>query len=282
MQRSKKGIMGLGLLAAVMSISPWERARFSAYAADEKAVGQQLDGIQNPHFSATTPPKAGEDPLSEEVVSQLNNRWEKEKARLLQPNCKRGVSFVLVKDKESTVTVMAFKNEHLPVKGVFKNVAGSWTWNKAEQFGDGEGAVLLSSYDSGVMERDRRVQKNILEVSEPDKGIALIKIKRFEIEGGAKVINEFFKKGSAKRRLFSGKVEMEVNLNGAMHGLTMGVNMTKMRGGDIHMVSNPAHLKFASDRLKPKILMMMEQCQHQFLSSHVELTVDFHWKRVCH
>jgi hypothetical protein len=128
-----------------------------------------------------------------------------------------------------------------------------------------QGAIDLSSYNTGNEARDRRVQRLIFEVEKEGLSTA-------ELTGQMRD----WKKGN-----FSTLTEVTLNFKGREEGLLFP-SKVRQRRNDVKLTSNhETRMTFASTSILENIYKLMERCNHQSIASFADISFDVTFKKAC-
>jgi hypothetical protein len=231
-------------------------------------VGLPADNshLENPTFDAKLLPKTNEPAISEAKVKKTWAQAEKQK-----PSTTCATSQVWKSKKPSKVTVTAMKNKTIPVKGWFDHLeVYAFADPKTHGLSKGEGKIDMTSWGSGSQDRDRRVQRYVFDVESDDHSVSSF---RFNFPNDAKIPTPGSK---AKMDL-----ESDITLRGEHFKVIFPVS-AEMIGKDLHLVSEKeATLTYVTDASKAKVMEMIKLCNHQYLSTFANISLDILFEDSC-
>jgi len=222
---------------------------------------------ENPQFDAKKKPKTGIATIDEKLSKPL---W-KNALRLSPPSCK--TSHVWKSTPNSKVTAIPYKNLNAPVKANFTRSLFFLSQGRNLKTLWAEGRIDLSSFNSGDIDRDRRIQRMIFEVEKPGKSVAMARAK-FE----PNVNYSDLKPGKS--------INVTMKTKFLMHGQTylfdIPVEVKKLSSSTIQIKSTKkGKFTYATDSMKDRIMAMVVDCNHQFLASFVETEFDLKFEDMC-
>ena len=214
-------------------------------------AGQLTDkNIENPKFDAKIQPVLNEPALDDKKPTKL---WKETLAKLAGA-CKQGESWT--SGSPEKIVAVAMKNMSAPVSGIFERFKV-----RVDADGKGEGAIDLTSYNSGSRDRDRRVQRYVLDAEKNPVATFQLKFP----DGFA-----FPKTGTA-----STKVKVELKMGGEGFELEVPLKIERSSDKVAKLVSEgETTFTYATDSSKDRLMKLITLCNHQFLSTFAKFTVD--------
>ncbi len=218
------------------------------------------DQIENAKWDPKKTPVAEESAPNDK---HSKSEWEKV-ATTKAPACKAGESRWKVA-ASSTVEAAATKEKNLAVKGKFSR----FTATAVEGSGKlaGEGFLDLSSWNSGVAPRDYRVLKHVFAVEEAGQTVLPFK---FTLPTWA-----------PKQTQWVSPLILQFTFQGKPVELTFAATL-KAEGKNVRITSaEPKRFTFLSEKRKGAFQKLLELCNHHFLASFADVSLDLTLEEAC-
>jgi hypothetical protein len=229
-------------------------------------AGPSGDNLENLKWDAKKVPPMNEPPLKTTVAEEWRAASEKKPSE----DCSKHEVWKTMPTSKVAVTVM--KEIKTPVKGGFDHFTGYFfTDPKTGAVSGGQGQVDLSSWDSHLEARDRRIQRYVFDVETAGKDVATVSFvfgKNFA----------FPKQGATS----TGEVDVDVAMEGSHFKMNFPVKASRTSPKGVQLVTlQDASFTYATDEMKPRILKMMEICNHHFISSFVHVGWNLTLENTC-
>jgi polyisoprenoid-binding protein YceI len=215
--------------------------------------------LANSKYDPKKPPVLNEPPLSNEGNA----------ARLtsVKPDCAKEQVWTVQNPYKITVT--ATKDEKVPVPGNFDRVSGQlFVDKKSQAITRVEGSIDLLSFNSGVPDRDRRVQRYILQAEK--NPLATFKAT--------------FPKNTTLPAKGSSILPLKSTLNFAGENFDFDLSMKAERvdGTSIRLTTvDPGTLNYYRDGMSSGLQKLLELCNHKFLAKAVKISMEMTLKSEC-
>lgn len=219
-------------------------------------LAQIPEHVQNPEFA---PGKAI--PMEEATPSLKVAQAEWQTAQQQKADCKKGPARVLRSGGKIEVT--AFKEKTVPVKGTLSRALAEG--HVHQSILKGNGFIDLSSWDSKVPARDYRIQKYVLGVEEPGAVLPF----NFEVSRWVP--------GQGK---WNADFTIQAQFRGLPLKIALPASMT-VEGKSVRVTTQPGRFKFLSETHRKAFEKLMSLCNHQFLASYVDLSLDVVFDETC-
>lgn len=202
--------------------------------------------------------------LTESAPSEKHSAAEWKKAQSV-PTPKCGKTPVWKVSPKSVIEATATKEKTVAVKGKFTRFLANAI--QTDHMLRGSGFLDLSSYDSGLPARDHRVRKYVFGVEE--KGNAVLPFE-WAVESFTPAVASWKSALVLKFQFRGQQVQLRVPAQ------------FQAKGRGIHVTSETAQrFTFLTSATLPAFGKLIELCNHQFLGSYADVSVDLTLENVC-
>lgn len=226
---------------------------FAAAILGSLAFGTVPEHVENKAYAP------GKMPALEEPAPSLkfaDSEWLDVRP-IRAPKCDSGEVWRLFTTHQ--IAAAAIKEKSIPVKGTFKRVFAYAT--SGEENFKGSGAVDLSSYDSGLPARDYRVLKHVFAVEKKGKSVLPFTFVLTKKEPQT--------------------LKVDFKFEGTPISLEFPVK-TKREGGRVTVkTQKAARFTFLTSENMDAFSQLIQKCNHQFLASFADVSLDFVLENVC-
>jgi len=223
------------------------------------AAPSSEEHIANKNFDPKKPPAVNEPALSSEgkavSVPMIKSDCSKEQIWMVQNPYK--------------ITVTATKDEKLPVPGNFDRISGQlFVDKKTQKITRAEGVVDLLSFNSGVPDRDRRVQRYILGAEKnPLATFKAMFPKNNGIPANGSSISDMKSILNFANESFNFDLQMKIER----------IDATNIRLSTVE----PGTFTYARASMSGGLQKLLELCNHKFLAKAVKLNLEMNLKAEC-
>ena len=173
------------------------------------------------------------------------------------------------------ITVVAMKNLNMPVAANLDRSIVYLAIDKVSGAVSGKGYIDLSSYNSHLLERDLRVQKWIFGLEKkPSNGVVEF---AFDFSKHEKA---FLKKhGLLKAK---GDMTVRFNLDGVSQEMVMPVQISRTSSKQLEwQTPKETRFTYANESKKDSLLSLLEECNHEYLSTFVDISINASFRSIC-
>jgi polyisoprenoid-binding protein YceI len=209
------------------------------------------------------------DPKKQPVLNEpvLSTEGKAVTLPLAKPDCSKEQVWTVQSPYKITVT--ATKDEKLPVPGNFDRIVGQlFVDKKTQKLNRVEGTIDLLSFNSGVPDRDRRIQRYILGAE----------------KNPLATFNATFPKNTQIPVSGSSISSLKSTLNFANETFNVEMQMKTERidAATIRLSTvEPATLNYVRDSMSGGLQKLLELCNHKFLAKAVKLNLEMNLKAEC-
>ncbi len=220
---------------------------------------------ENKSWDANKPPVVDEPAINPKYAA---GNWEKA-MRAASTYCDSKRS--LIASNGSRLEAVGVKEHNVEVRGAFLRFRTCLLPEPEKGKAAGIGWVDLTSWDSGLAARDRRVTRYVFGVETPDQSIAPFefevtpwKLPAVPVKPGTPVAAD----------TWNANAKAVVNFRGTPITVEFPVTVTN-DGGKTHMLTNqPFRLDFMNELVESGFRQMMELCNHHFLAAFSLVNLD--------